>query len=250
MGEREVANTWKNYWVKHGKNLYISRTPSPIFYELKKLVNNFEGKRILEAGSGIGEISIDIAAEKGEVFLLDISQEALTTSRKFFNERNQNAFYINGSIFNLPFEDKSFDIVWNAGVMEHFCFDKQVKAFNEFARVLRDDGVIITFNPYADAKFYKWGKKFAERNGKWEFGEEYPVKSMREVVSKANLFLEKEYSFLFERQLTFLKYISVVIFHFIKTIYRLTGGKSNSWWQKRFGGYLLISVIRIPNRNS
>lgn len=246
MGRTEVTSTWQKLWIDRKDQLTISGEPSPIFHELRSIVGPLRGKAILEPGSGIGEISIDIAAEGGNVSLLDISQDALDLSRKFFAERNLKAEYILGDIFKMPFESGMFDVVWNAGVVEHFKYDDQVLALREFARVTKPGGLVITFNPNARAKLYRWGKRIGEERGTWEFGEEYPVESMREVAAGSGLVLEREHSFFFERSISFLRYVSPLVFRLYKTAYILTGGRRASFWQNRYGGYLLASVMRRP----
>lgn len=246
MGRNEVTSTWQNLWIERKDEVKPSAEPSPIFHELKSIVGTLAGKAILEPGSGIGEISIDIAREGGAVFLLDISQDALDLSRKFFAERNLKAEYILGDIFKMPFEPGRFDVVWNAGVVEHFKYDDQVLALREFARVTKPGGLVITFNPNARARLYRWGKRVGEERGTWEFGEEYPVESMNQIAGASGLVLEKEYSFFFERSISFLRYVSPLVFRLYKTAYQLTGGHRSSFWQNRYGGYLLASVMRKP----
>jgi len=244
MGRKEVTTTWRQYWIKHQGDLKQPDALSPIFHELKRIVKSFEGKKILEAGSGIGEISIDVCAEGAQTYLLDISLDALVMSKKFISDRNGSAMYINGNIFHLPFATDTFDVVWNAGVVEHFRFDDQVAILKEFRRVVRQDGLVITFNPFAGAKLYRWGKRVAEERGTWEFGEEYPVQTMKQIAESAGLVLVQEYPFLFARQLTFLKHVSPLVFRLYKTAYILSGGKYNPLWQKHYGGYLLASIMR------
>jgi ubiquinone/menaquinone biosynthesis C-methylase UbiE len=246
MGRQEVTSTWQKLWIERKEEVRPGAEPSPIFHELKQIVGDMHGKSILEPGSGIGEISIDVAAAGGNVVLLDISQQALDLSRKFFGERKLKAEYILGDIFAMPFQDSRFDVVWNAGVVEHFKFDDQVLALKEFARVTKRGGLVITFNPNARARLYRWGKRVGEERGIWEFGEEYPVETMAQVASAAGLVLEDEHSFFFERSISFLRYVSPLVFRWYKTLYTLSGGARTRFWQNRYGGYLLASVMRKP----
>ena len=243
MGQKEVTSTWRNYWIRHKTELREPTNSSPIFDELKKITKSFNGKKVLEAGSGIGEISIDVADRGAKTYLLDISRDALELSKRFIEQRNIKAHYINGDIFHIPFSDDSFDIVWNAGVVEHFQFHDQVSILSEIKRVVRPGGLVVVFNPFAHAKLYRWGKRIAEEKKTWEFGEEYPVESMEEIGKASGLQLLEESSFFFERQITFLKNISPFIFRIYKTAFLLTGGNRNPFWKKRYNGYLLASVL-------
>ncbi len=246
MGRTDVTSTWQKIWVDRQGTINAPVEKSPIFFELKRIAGPLRGKKILEAGSGIGEISIDVASDGADVHLLDISADALELSRKFLSGRNLSAHYVLGDIFSMPFEENTFDVVWNAGVVEHFKFDDQVAALREFRRVVRPGGLVITFNPNAHAKLYRWGKRIGEERGTWEFGEEYPVTSMQSMASAAGLALEREYSFFFERSISFLRYVSPAVFRLYKLAYLVSGGKYNPIWQKWYGGYLLASVMRKP----
>jgi SAM-dependent methyltransferase len=45
------------------------------------------------------------------------------------------------------FRDRSFDGIYNLGVMEHFSDDQIRKILREYHRILKDDGIIILFWP-------------------------------------------------------------------------------------------------------
>jgi SAM-dependent methyltransferase len=48
-----------------------------------------------------------------------------------------------GNIFQLPFTDGSFDIVWCYGVMQHLLSMERESAIGEFRRILRNDGLLF-----------------------------------------------------------------------------------------------------------
>jgi len=247
MGRDDVQNNWQFYWIRHKDTITSSEKASPIFFEINKIVKEIRNKKYLECGSGIGEISITIAEEGGTVYMLDTSIEALKISEKFFSDRKLSGNFIHASIFDIPFENNLFDVVWNAGVLEHFKFDDQVTAIKEMSRVCKNDGLIITFNPYSKAIFYRIGKFFAEKKGVWEFGEEYPVKTFKKQTEVLNLEIVNEYSFFFEPQITFIKYASNMLFYVIKFLYKLTGKVGEYIWKYFFGGYLLVTIIKKRN---
>lgn len=244
MGRKEVIDNWKKYWLDEEHVTDKHLTQSPIFKELKKIIGSFESKSFLECGSGVSEISIDIAKSNGKVYLLDISIEALKISKDFFKKNNLYANHICASLFSIPIKNESFDIVWNAGVLEHYLFEDQILGLKEMSRVCKQNGIIITFNPYKYGLLYRFGKYFAEKKGKWDFGEEYPVESFRTHAEKLNLILVNEYYFNFEQQLTFLKYFSKLLFLIFKSFYLITPQPFKKLWLKIFKGYLLVSIFK------
>lgn len=47
-----------------------------------------------------------------------------------------------GSVFPLPFNDKSFDLVYSSHVLEHFHRKDTLDVLIEWVRVLKDDGIL------------------------------------------------------------------------------------------------------------
>ncbi len=95
--------------------------------------------RILDAGCGTGGLTEKLA-KLGFTVGIDISNLALGL------KRHSKAKYINGSINNLPFADKSFDLITCVSVLYH----RQVsdlKAVSEIFRVLRNGGRAILIMP-------------------------------------------------------------------------------------------------------
>ncbi len=72
-----------------------------------------EGSTVLEAGCGTGQTLSRFSTRHNTVGL-DISQAALNLARS--NCKNP----VLGSIFEIPFKDNTFDLVYNSGVIEHF----------------------------------------------------------------------------------------------------------------------------------
>ena len=138
------------HWTKIFKNeleqekLFPGRTfSSPWwreYYEemtcyMAKRLARVENPRILEAGSGSGKASI-LLGDKAQITLLDISSVALDFAKHLAGKFKVTAIqFVQGDIFQMPFPDKSFNFVWNIGVLEHYEEDKAVIALAEMMRV-------------------------------------------------------------------------------------------------------------------
>lgn len=143
---------WNSYWAAQasgGRWLYnfISE-----FYRkriIRPAVNHFVGHKVdgsgalLHAGCGTGEVAVDIA-RKATIVGLDISRQALEKYRKVYGK---NAKIVLGDLLDIPFKEKTFQVVFNLGVMEHFLEDDIHRILVEFHRVLRDGGKLIVFWP-------------------------------------------------------------------------------------------------------
>ena len=101
------------------------------------------GMRLLDVGCGPGSITRGLAAllAPGEVIGVDLSEDTLASARRDAAERGLgNVRYQVASVYELPFEDASFDVVFAHQVLQHL--REPAAALREMLRVLRRDGLI------------------------------------------------------------------------------------------------------------
>jgi SAM-dependent methyltransferase len=225
---------------------------------LRREVPDARGKRILEVGSGTGLVSLALAQRGAQVTLCDISPEALKFSEAVFAEARSKAQakaaadllaaeMVQGSILNLPFDDSAFDVTWNAGVIEHFEGEEQLRALSEMLRVTKPDGRVVVAVPWAGAKIYLRAKKFADRRGAWQPGYEAPIATFKDIAPRVPATLLHEYATGFLAQLHFSKY------YFAKSkalrlawLGLVEGTSLGLSILNRLPGYLLVAVMKKP----
>jgi len=99
--------------------------------------------RILDCGCGPGSITVGLAqwAPEGQTVGVDIGAEQLDGARAFARDLGlENVAFRQGDIFDLPFDDNSFDVVFSQAVLIHI--PDREKAVAEFKRVLRPGGLV------------------------------------------------------------------------------------------------------------
>lgn len=134
------------YWVDADFDEHLKLTEYQTTYQ--HLVKTYDKPRsLLEAGCGIGRWVIPLSKEGFDVTGIEIEQEAVDTLNQHF--KADNLAVVQGDIFDMPFEDGTFDHVISLGVLEHF-EDKAVqrKAIQEHMRVMKDDGRFLITVPY------------------------------------------------------------------------------------------------------
>ncbi len=169
--------TWDDFWKTHrtskAEKFYIEKRNK----EIKKALERIGKKnpRILEAGCGTGS-NIRLLKKENKRFALDLSKTALPQVKKEIPGTVQ------GDIERLPFKENSFDLVFNAGVIEHF--ESEKKALSEMARVLSKEGLLLVFVP---GRFNLWQAYRKLKGKRWVHGYEknYSVKSLEKAVSSS-----------------------------------------------------------------
>ena len=96
---------------------------------------------VLDLGCGPGTITVGLAQRAGRVVGLDVSAIMLEKARRQAAEAEAtNVAFEEGSAYDLPYGDASFDVVYAHQVMQHLA--DPVRALREARRVLRSGGLV------------------------------------------------------------------------------------------------------------
>ena len=99
--------------------------------------------RILDCGCGPGSVTVGLAqwAPAGQTVGIDLGAEQLDGARALARDLGvENVTFRQGDIFDLPFDDDSFDVVFSQAVLFHI--PNHEKALAEIKRVLRPGGLV------------------------------------------------------------------------------------------------------------
>ena len=105
---------------------------------LKVTPESIKGKWVLDAGCGSGFLTLELARRFPETIFvgLDINpslSKLFSKAREYSNLR-----IVQGSLFNIPFDDETFDFIWSNGVIHHTGDTR--RAFDALTRKLKRDG--------------------------------------------------------------------------------------------------------------
>ena len=96
---------------------------------------------VLDVGCGPGTITVGLARRAGRVVGLDMSDEMVEASSALAaDEGVANVSFEVGSAYELPFDDRAFDVVYAHQVLQHLA--DPVAVLRDFRRVLRPGGLV------------------------------------------------------------------------------------------------------------
>jgi SAM-dependent methyltransferase len=101
------------------------------------------GLDVLDAGCGVGSIALDLAPKiaPGRIVGIDADPEQIEVARSTAAERKiENAEFHVASVYELPFEDETFDAAYANAVLMYV--SDRVRALGEIRRVVRPDGLV------------------------------------------------------------------------------------------------------------
>jgi len=190
--------TQEEIWTNHMKNTTIDNVidmynnPTIFQKELVDLINQEykESAEIIEIGCETGVTSM-LLSDKYKKTLLDLNPLAIELTQNTHKKLKKNAQFIIADMFNIPIEDNQFDIVFNAGVIEHFTQDERTSALKEYARVLKDDGVMFIAFPNHYSLPYRLAYIIRKILKKWPYPDEYKIYNLKVEIENTNLILEE-----------------------------------------------------------
>ena len=153
----EVSNSIKAFSIQSIPKFL--RKPYEIYHKrLKQNIN--ENISVLELAAGMGEHTQILANSGADLTVTDISEESLKNIKKVYGNKLITKV---ADIENLPFRDKSFDVVCCAGSLS---YGSHFKVRNEIYRVLKNDGLFVCVDSLDNNIIYKSNRYFNYLMGK------------------------------------------------------------------------------------
>lgn len=109
-------------------------------YQLIKSKRDLTNCVILDIGSGFGGTLINFASDSNKLYSLEIDKYKL-----YAQPDHPSILKINADAFNLPFENKTFDVIILQDVIEHV--ENPFLLLEKVSTKLKDDGIIYLSTP-------------------------------------------------------------------------------------------------------
>jgi ubiquinone/menaquinone biosynthesis C-methylase UbiE len=137
------------------------------------------GMKMLEIGPGKGNYTREFAKAVlpgGKVYAVDIQESVVEYLKKKVEKENiTNLIPQTGDVYNLKFEDNTFDVVFGMTVLPEI--GDPVRALKEIRRIVKTGGIVSFVEAFPDPDYprrnteKKWAKeaglKFVQQHGNW-----------------------------------------------------------------------------------
>jgi tellurite methyltransferase len=144
---------WEKYWSNH-ERVERWKIPDKTFYEF---VSQFEfnNKKVLDVGAGLGRHSIYCAKNGASVIGFDSNERAIDEFTKLNNEECLNInIALSGFEYLDQLENESFDyvIAWN--VVYHYSYEEITALIKRIkTKIMLEGKLLITFNSVNNISF-------------------------------------------------------------------------------------------------
>jgi len=199
---REVQRFEQFFWDKMGTEIKVENVKeivalletNPWLRKLVDLLKDVRGKKVLDCGCGVGNLSAYLVMRDARVKGFDISSEMVKVARANAekNGTNEKCNFLCCSFEDLPYRDISFDLAVGSYVLHHVDIELAVR---ELHRVLKPGGRAVFIETWGKNPLLVWaGKYLAGRFGIAKYGTKYEhpittvdIKKMRKIFSQVYL---------------------------------------------------------------
>jgi len=235
-----------------------SRFTQEAYYCLKNFIDDRKDKIILEAGCGTGRFCCLIAKNSfnSKVIGMDLSINSLKIAN-YLKEylKIPNVSFETGNLFQIPYPDNYFDVVFNEGVIEHYNLNNKftyIDAIKEMIRITKKNGKIIIAVPNwynFSHTIYKWILNKLGKNFVYGYEKSFKHFELKKIFSDLNL-EEIEFSGFYPShgfyRLSGSKFRK--IFYYLGRItdilLKYPNNKNNNYFTKKYGFEIVVKGVK------
>lgn len=152
MGRENSSVDWELDVYSQGKQLnhWPFSDVVSAFYLERALWDKAWQPRVLEVGCGAGNNLWALAELGFQCYGIDISQSAISYGTKRLEDLGLEVNLLEGTMINLPFEDKFFDFVLDRAAVTQVARDEVSKCLHEVHRTMKVGGKLYSFGLFGD----------------------------------------------------------------------------------------------------
>jgi SAM-dependent methyltransferase len=192
------------------------------------------GKKVLEVGSGSGETSLALQMQGNMCTALDFTQSCLDLTKAAADDLGLAIQTVYADATKpLPFKESEFDIIFQAGLLEHFEREQRINLLRTWGKCTKQ---MVSIIPNSASLAYQLGMAYQKKKGIWQYGLELPQFSLQEEFRAAGFKVTAEYTIALEAGLAFFPRFSMTKI-LLKKLIRMIPENDNY-----HQGYLLVTI--------
>lgn len=210
--EKLKSEQWgEMYNIEKAKAIYESIRKGNISsqtQEMLRIVEENKYKSACEIGCGSGQTVIALAmyGEGVKVVAVDYQEQSLELVKAIAglagNEVSRNIEVLCcDAQSKLPFEKNQFDVLYHAGLLEHYTSAERIQMLNLWKEYCIE---MVSMVPNGASVAYRYGKEKMIKNGTWPYGTENIIYTQILEFINAGLNVDKEYTIGLMNSLNFL----------------------------------------------
>lgn len=207
--------------------------------ELASLINSVCVKnqytKVIEVGCESGTTCMLLNNDLDKTFL-DYNEDIIRKVELACKQLNIKASFVNEDMFSMSCADKSYDVVFNSGVIEHYNKEERIRIINEYCRILDDRGTLILAIPNHYSFPYRSAyllKKVFLRGYQWPWPKEFKIYDLEEELEATGMKLIQ--------RVTLAKECIFYFWNFVKPLMYILKASDVLF---NYEGYLTTLVIR------
>lgn len=145
--EEELSDVWAESIDPSDIDVILTNSActSPELRYIHQTLGNVQGKRILDLGCGLGEVSIFFALKGAKVTAIDLSRPMLDVVQALAKRYKVKVNTKQATVENLTLSNKErFDVVYVGNLFHHVDIEKTMVGI---LRVLKPNGVLVSWDP-------------------------------------------------------------------------------------------------------
>lgn len=185
---KEIYHIERGKWdalASQGKQDLRSKVPNDDFHKyarrtsttrgISEFLRDLRGKRVLEYGCGLGEISVLLAKSGASVTTFDLSEVSVNVARarSVENDVANEIDLVVAAGESLPFADESFDVVFGKAILHHLDVNF---GWSHLFRVLKPNGKAAFAEPMGMNPLLKFAREHMPYPDKNPRGADRPLK--------------------------------------------------------------------------
>ena len=148
---------------------------------------------VLELGCGTGSV-LNVITRRMNANAVGVDRDpgCITTAQRNYPR----VTYQQGDIFNLPFKEKAFDLVYSVGLLEHFSYEDQQRLLNMHASYAkRYVALMVPADSWVMNSILYFNKRVLKRSGTWADEEVFSKKLLRDKFPEYPFSVQKDHRF-------------------------------------------------------